>query len=330
MRGFLATLAQESAAPPAIAVIQQTPGDRAARLRRGPFEVQIRGKHGGEVVDRAVEVHTVTRALVADEAWPQVLELAADPRLRFVVSNVTEAGYDLADDTLSAPRCFVSRLAAALNIRMEQRQPGLTIVPMELVEDNAKVLRAALRARCSAALNDWIDERCRFASTLVDRIVTLRDELVCAEPYALWAIEGDDDLLRPFDHPAVRVVDDLAPFALRKIRILNGLHTAMVARFLPRGYETVREVVTDPAARGWLQSMLQDEILPVLEGRAEDPAGFAREVFERFENPFVEHRLRDIAAGHPQKLRARLAPTAEEYFRTYNRPAAKLNSLLED
>ena len=63
----------------------------------------------------------------------------------------------------------------------------------------------------------------------------------------------------------------------------------------------------------WLRELLFQEIVPTVSGRVDDAEGFAREVMERFRNPFVEHRLEDIALHHEEKLRTRLLPTREEY-----------------
>ena len=40
-----------------------------------------------------------------------------------------------------------------------------------------------------------------------------------------------------------------------------------------------------------MEALLFEEIVPVLEGRCEDPGGFARTILDRFRNPFLEHRL---------------------------------------
>jgi len=82
---------------------------------------------------------------------------------------------------------------------------------------------------------------------------------------------------------------------------------------MPRGYQTVREALADPEVLTWLKRLLFDEIVPTLEGRVEDPKAFAEQVLERFANPFLHHRLTDIAKNHRQKVPVRLLPTYEEY-----------------
>jgi tagaturonate reductase len=64
---------------------------------------------------------------------------------------------------------------------------------------------------------------------------------------------------------------------------------------------------------------LFDEIVPVLEGRVDAPDVFARQTLERFSNPFLEHKLSDIAAYHVEKVKIRLLPTRDEYVARFGR-----------
>lgn len=117
-------------------------------------------------------------------------------------------------------------------------------------------------------------------------------------------------------------------YALRKVRILNGAHTALVAKALPLGLVTVREAVADAGVRAWLEGLLFEEIVPALEGRTDDPAGFAHQTLERFANPFLDHRLADIALHHDVKLQTRLAPTAAEFRERFGRAPRRLGEVL--
>jgi tagaturonate reductase len=152
--------------------------------------------------------------------------------------------------------------------------------------------------------------------------------LTVCEPYALWAIQQLAGS-RPFlVHPAVVWTPDVQPYFLRKVRILNGAHTALLIKALPRGFSTVRQAVTDPELGAWLEKLLFEEVVPVLEGRVDDPAGFARLTLERFRNPFVEHRLADIALHHAKKVAVRLEPTREEFANKFGRRPVLLDEVL--
>ena len=121
---------------------------------------------------------------------------------------------------------------------------------------------------------------------------------------------------------------DVTPYFLRKVRILNGGHTALLIKAWPRGLLTVRDAVNDAELGPWLERLLFDEVVPVLEGRVDDPAGFAREVLDRFRNPFIDHKLADIALHHETKVAVRLVPTRDEYVKKFGHPPRRLGEVL--
>jgi tagaturonate reductase len=185
---------------------------------------------------------------------------------------------------------------------------------------------------------NWLSSEVVWLTTLVDRIVSGRPAahplleqdplLTVAEPYAFWAIEDGGEHHRLYDHPAIQRVPDVTPFALRKVRILNGAHTALVAKALPMGIETVREAVAHPDVRPWLERLLEEEIVPVVTDRVADAEGFAATILERFENPFLDHRLSDIALHHETKVAHRLRPTYQEYVQRFGEAPTLLAELV--
>ena len=333
----------------AVAVVQSTPGPRADLLndQGGAYHVLIRGRRHGEVVDRARPVRSIRRALTAATDWARVLELARSPDLRWVISNATEAGYRPEPDDgpeSDPPRSLIGKFVQILRARYEAGGAPLVLLPCELVERNADRARG-LALELSAAwglpaeFREWLGDACWWLNSLVDCIITdgppdhelARDDrlLICAEPYALWAIERPGSGTPPmFRHPTIRMVDDLAPYFLRKVRVLNGLHTAMVAKFLPLGFETVQSVMADPEASTWVTAVAFEEIVPTLLPDVEDVAAFTLEVLERFRNPFQAHELANIALHHDEKLGVRLRPTWERYRELYGRPPRLLSEVL--
>lgn len=342
-----------------VTVVQSTTAgrDRARALRevigsgRG-YPVVIQGCRDGRTVEEIERVTCLERLLVADDDWPAILDAARDPALTVILSNSTEAGYalDPADagvpDRAGAPRSFPAKLLAALLARHEAGAPGVWVVPCELIENNGLRLRdlALDQARpwqVSPDALDWLRDECRWVNTLVDRIVPgpprpphplLESEplVLSAEPFALWAVQTDAPAAFPLSaHPAVVMARDIVPYTLRKVRLLNGAHSALVvkARAFP-GVATVRDAVEHPEIGPWLEALLFEEIVPVLEGRCEDPAGFARSVLDRFRNPFLEHSLSAIALNHEAKVAVRLQPTAAEFRARFGRPARRVEETL--
>jgi tagaturonate reductase len=337
-----------------IVIVQSTPGPRVERInaQKGAYHVVLRGISGGERIDEVKRVDSVSRGLVADSQWEEVLAVACSADLRAIVSNTTEKGYELDDsDTLSSvpPRSFPAKLLLCLQARFEAGLDGVAIVPCELFDGNADRLfrivdGLAERWGRSADLRRWIHGSCRWHNNLVDRIVTgcpdehallAEDALLTAcEPYALFAIEhAGADGEAPFtlfEHPAVVRTGDVTPYGLRKVRLLNGAHSALVCRALPVGFRTVREAVEDAAIREWLEQLMFEEIVPTIEDRVEDAAGFARDVLERFLNPFIDHELEKIALHHEEKVKVRLVPTLDEYRQKLGREPRVLTELLRE
>jgi tagaturonate reductase len=331
-----------------IAVVQSTGDDRAAALNRqgGRYHVAVRGFEGGAVVDRVEEVTSVSRAIQAGSQWGEVLDLARSPHLKWVLSNTTEAGYalDPADGPNDAlPRSFPAKLLAVLRARYEAGGGPLVLIPCELREHNADLLKDLVLKLIAdwslpAGMRDYVGTACTWLNTLVDRIVVnpppdhpllATDAMLCvAEPYALWAIESRPGVPRLLEHPAVVHAPDVMPYFLRKVRILNGAHTALLIKAWPRGFRIVREAVNDPELGGWLARLLFEEIVPAVADRCDDAAGFARQVLDRFRNPFQEHKLADIALHHAQKVQVRLVPTAAEFREKFGKPATLLEEVL--
>src|SRR5262249_6344432 len=94
------------------------------------------------------------------------------------------------------------------------------------------------------------------------------------------------------------------------------------------GFRTVREAVEDSKVGAWLNRLLFEEIVPVLEGRVDGPEKFARQTLERFRNPFLEHKLSDIALHHETKVNVRLVPTRAEFVARFRKRPPLLDELL--
>jgi tagaturonate reductase len=330
-----------------IVVVQSTGAERADALNRvgGRYHVALQGFADGRVIDQTETVDSISRALYAGTQWEEVRTVARSPRLRWIFSNTTEAGFalDARDDVRpadAAPHSFPAKLLDVLLARHETGGNGLAIVPCELIEANGQklrdlVLQQADRWQVAPAAREWIVRDCRWIDNLVDRIVPGAPDahpfkaqdplLLSAEPFALWAIGS----MEPFiQHPAIVLTDNLQPYYLRKVRILNGAHTALVAHALPLGVKTVGECVAHPQIGPWLERVLFEEIVPVLEVRVADPAGFARTTLDRFRNPFLRHQLSSIALNHEAKVKVRLLPTIEDYRLKFGKAPPLLSAAL--
>jgi tagaturonate reductase len=330
-----------------VVIVQSTGEGRAGGLnaQQGKYHVVVRGYENGEVVDRVEVCESVSRALHAGSQWDEVLTLARSPQLTTILSNTTEAGFKL-DDTDSptdaVPKSFPAKLLAVLKARWEADQPPPTVVPCELIEGNAGILQGMLVKMAADwdypdAFVGWL-VRTPFLHTLVDRIVTgtpadhpllATDPMVIvAEPFAFWALEDHPKSAFKLTHPAITRAADVTPYFLRKVRILNAAHTALLIKAKPRGFAIVRDAVNDPELGAWLWRLLSEEIVPTLEGRVDQPLRFAEQTVERFKNPFLDHKFADIALHHESKVKVRLVPTRDEYAAKFGKQPVLLNEVL--
>ncbi|HHW76602.1 MAG TPA: tagaturonate reductase [Xanthomonadaceae bacterium] len=322
----------------------------------GLFTVLTRGVQGGAPTTARRIVRCVTRGVDPYRDPATLLACARDPKTRFVISNTTEAGIVYREQPCSAgewPRSFPAQVAALLLARFEalggQPDTGLVFLPCELIEANGTtlreiVLRHARDWTLPQDFSDWVTRHNHFLNTLVDRIVpgypaTEADRLfaefgytdillVAAEPFHLWVIEGPERLANEFPlHKAgLNVVwtDDLQPYRTRKVRILNGAHTASVLAAFCGGLDTVGEMMEDPVVSRFLQRVVFDEIVPFVPLPEAERRGYAESVLERFANPYIRHELLSIALNSVSKWTVRVLPSLLDYIQAHGRAPAGL------
>ena len=304
----------------------------------GLFTVLERGRVEGADFERRRIVSCIELAFDPHHEPDTLRRLAASTELRFVVSNTTEAGIVDAPepyDPAACPRSLPAKVAWLLKARFDAlgggEAPGLNFLPCELIEANGQTLRryalaAAERWGLDSAFRTWVERRCRFLDTLVDRIVPgfpaaeaerlyaewgYRDALaVAVEPYHLWAIEGDLADEWPLARAGLNVVwtSDLTPYREAKLRLLNGVHTGTALAAFLAGLDTVGEVIADPLFSRYLRTLMFDEIAPHVPLPAAEREAYGRSVLERFANPFLRHQLIAITLNSVSKWRTRLLP----------------------
>ena len=304
---------------------------RVAVLASGAsYPVRVRGLADGKVVDEELHGNAIGKALFAGSDWPAVRRAARVARV--IISNTGDRGFaldpldtrDSIADRNTAPRSFPAKIAVLLLERSEASpQQPVSLFPCELIERNGERLRELV----VGLARDWgfperfftyLDTHCRFANSLVDRIVSEPIEPVgaVAEPYALWAIGEQEGLVLPCRHPSVIVTPDLGRYESLKLHILNLGHTFLADRWQNEdrpATETVREILADAVIRDDLQTVWQEEVLPVMAARGlgDEAVAYMAEVLDRFLNPFLVHRLSEISNNHLEKINRRIRPMVE-------------------
>ena len=332
--------------------------------QEGLYTLYLRGSENGQKVDDKRVISSVSRCLNPYEKadYEKMMDVAASDDLEIIVSNTTEAGivYDPAcQQNDCPPSSFPAKLTQVLYHRYKAGKKGIIMLACELIDNNGKELLKCVNQYIDQwGLEDgfkkYVNEDCTFCGSLVDRIVPgrIRDPkevaeleekhgyadplLDVGEVFGVWVIEGDTKLndILPFrkagleDH--VFVTPDMSPYKKRKVRILNGAHTAFVPGSWVAGFDIVRDCMHDETIRGFMNTMLYDEVIPTLAADldVEDCKAFAAAVENRFDNPFIDHALLSICLNSTAKWRARDLPTLKDYFaETGNLPKCLATSL---
>jgi fructuronate reductase len=294
-------------------------------------------------------VGSVREVLYLGDERARVEARLADPATRIVTLTVTEKGYchdpatglldfahaDIAHD-LANPRIPVSvvgLLVGAFAARRVRDSGRLTVVCCDNLPHNGKLLRGLVQTfaqRLDPTLARWIDGNAAFPSTMVDRIVpaTTAGDIadndaaigmhdaapVVFEPFRQWVIEDAFATRRPaWEAGGAQFVDDVAPFEAMKLRLLNASHSAIAYLGFLAGHDCIYEVAAQPHFVALMRRLMRDEVSPTLNvPPGVDLAAYRDALIERFGNPALPHRTRQIAMDGSQKLPQRLLATARE------------------
>lgn len=333
---FLDVMNKDSLYEGKAVVVQPRKGGKCALLENQDckYNLFMRGIENGETVEVHRLIESISRAIDPYRDFEGYMALAENPDFRFVVSNTTEAGIAF-DSTcrFDDKPCssFPGKLTQLLYRRYENKLPGFVFLPCELIDNNGDELKMCIIKYAEAwqlpsDFIEWISSENVFLNTLVDRIVTgypsdgtekLYPEdkfLDTSEIFHLWVIEGNYENELPLKRAGFNVIwtDCVKPYKKIKVRILNGAHTSLVAASLLSDVETVGETMKDGLLSSYLDAVMRTEILPVI-GENEDSRKFADSVFDRFRNPFIQHKWRSIALNSISKYSVRVLPTILEY-----------------
>jgi len=305
------------------------------------YHVYLEGIKDKKPVKEVALVKSIMDIMNPYSQYAEYEKLFLSEGLEMIISNTTEAGirYEEGDDlTAEPPKSFPAKMTALLHKRYKKfngaKDKGLLIICCELIEDNGSTLREYVlkHARFNnleTGFIEWVNTACHFYDTLVDRIVPgfprenineikaeigFDDNLVVkGEYFHVWAIGGDSIIKEkfPLDKAGLNVLfmDDIKAFRAKKVRILNGSHTAMVPVALQLGCETVMDAFNTPEVEKYINQMVAEEVLPCIGEDPEELKAFAAKILERFYNPYLKHYLKDISLNSISKWETRDYPT---------------------
>ncbi len=314
----------------------------------GCFTTVVRGIEDGQEVEESIVNCAISRVLAASDDWDEILTIAQSPDLTVIVSNTTEVGITYEAESIfdSPPSSFPAKLLGMLHKRYEafdgDTQRGLVVVPTELISENGKMLHGILNQlaaynRLDAGFVSWLNEANQFCNSLVDRIVPgeikgeLKQELeaefgyqddlmIMAEPYRLWAIEGDESVKSKLTFhtvdAGVKIEDSIEKYKELKLRLLNAPHTFCTAVAHLAGFVTVKEAMRDAAFLKFMRGLLFDEIAQSLDPAIDDAEikAFAEAVIDRFSNSHLDHKWLSISLNFTSKIKMRGVKLIESWY----------------
>ena len=308
------------------------------------YHTVLRGSKDGKSVEDVYRIDVLDKVISPFDDPDSYYALARDPDLKIIVSNTTEAGicFNGSDDINGFEDItYPAKLTKFLLERFRAGLSGVYLLPVELIDNNADVLRDCVGRyielwELPETFKIWNDEQNFYCNTLVDRIVSgyprdietkerlnaligENDALMTiGEPFGLWAIEnkGDiADLIKEGKHNIeVVLTNDIGYYKKRKVRVLNGSHTNLVPAGLWEGEHTVYDCMMNGKLRKFLLETLENEIVPFVSSDVSATKEFADSVLDRFSNPYLNHQLTSIALNSISKWRARNLPSFKDYY----------------
>jgi mannitol 2-dehydrogenase len=281
-------------------------------------------------------IGSIVDYLFAADDREAVIELLAAPTTRIVTLTITEGGYDVESIEDDAGSVF-GLVTAALARRRDRGLPSPTIVSCDNIEGNGEVARAAFTAfaeRTDPELAEWITANTRFPSSMVDRITpvttpevtaSVREDFgiedgwpVVAEPFTSWVLEDTFGDGRPaLEEAGVLLVDDVTPYELMKLRLLNASHQALCYFAYLAGYRLVHDAAGDPLFADFLRRYMDLEASPTLKPvPGIDLDDYKRTLLERFANPGVRDTITRLCYGSSDRIPKWLLPVIRENLRT--------------
>lgn len=301
---------------------------------------------------RVPGTHTAT--LIADHDPDAVVRAIAASATKIITITVTEHGYTVAPQTGhldldnevvrrdlvegSAPRTTIGQIARGLTVRALTHGMPITIISCDNLQSNGRqteqLVREFIAAGPVAVRADvlaWIDANVTFPNSMVDRIVPtggarynrtalahlgVRDAIaVPAEPFTMWVLENRFAAERPgWEHGGALFTDDVEPYELMKLRLLNGTHSLIAYLGALDGQETIPDAVAQPFIEDAALRILDDYLPTVTVPDTVNIDDYIRQLFARWSNSALGHRTSQVGSDGSVKLAQRIPQPALEYL----------------
>ncbi len=250
-----------------------------------------------------------------------------------------DVAHDLAaarGEAASGPRSVFGLVTEALHRRRARGLAPFTLMSCDNIQSNGDVARRQFTA--FAALRDpdlarWMEQEVAFPNSMVDRITPTTSEedrrqlaedygiddcwpVVC-ERFTQWVLE--DRFVAgaagrpPFEEAGVQLVEDVEPYELMKLRLLNASHQALCYPGYLAGYRYAHEVCADPDFVAYLLAYMDGEATPTLHPvPGVDLHAYKRQLIERFANPSIRDTLARLCAESSDRIPKWLLPVVRD------------------
>jgi mannitol 2-dehydrogenase len=309
-------------------------------------------KHSDGTYEPRVIGSLVEYLFAPDNPEAVIEKMAAEPT-RIVSLTITEGGYNIHDvagefdvtnpDVIhdlgpgAVPRTTFGLITEALRRRREHGLAPFTVMSCDNLQDNGhltkRVFTAFARLR-DPDLGDWVEREVCFPNSMVDRITPATTDAdraevrerfgiedrwpVVCEPYTQWVLEDAFTVGRPpYEDAGVQVVDQVEPYELMKLRLLNASHQAMCYFAYLSGYRLVHQAAQDPLFQAFLLGYMDEEATPTLAPvPGVDLNGYKHTLIERFSNPQVRDTIARLCAQSSDRIPKWLLPVVRQQLAT--------------
>lgn len=294
-------------------------------------------------------IGSVREYLLAADDPEAVFARLVDPAVRIVSLTVTEGGYlkRPADGAFAAehvdvvhdvrhpdrPRTAFGYIVEALRRRRDAGIAPFTVVSCDNLQGNGEYTRqtvSGFAALVDAELAAWIREQVAFPNSMVDRITPVttdadREALrtgfglddqwpVPAEPFTQWIVEDHFPSGRPrLEGVDVQFVDDVRPYELMKLRLLNAGHQGLAWFGGLFGDVLVDRAMQRSELRDYLLAYMRQEAVPSLDPvPGVDLEEYQDTLVARFSNPRMGDTVRRLGTDGTNRMATFVLPAIRE------------------
>lgn len=294
-------------------------------------------------------VGSIVEFLFGPEQPEAVYARLMEPGVRIVTLTVTEGGYlknpvtgefDATHSTvvhdvkdLAHPQTSFAYIIEALRRRRDAGMVPFTVLSCDNLQGNGDVTRNTVvefARLIDADLAEWIAQNVSFPNCMVDRITPATTDgdreavsehfgiedrwPVPGEEWVQWIIEDHFTAGRPnLEEVGVQFVEDVVPYELMKLRLLNASHQAIAYLGAPLGHVLVHDAMADDRIRVFLERYMADEArLTLGDLPGIDVDAYMAKLIERFSNPKVCDTLVRLSTDGSNRMPTFAVPSIRE------------------